>query len=48
MYINVKQYLNFSLSYTINHLTLASVTRLFTVNSDIISLFTSLNAHSGP
>ena len=44
MYIYFMHYLNFFLSCSIKSLTLASVSRLFTIK---ISLFRSFNFHSG-
>ena len=40
-------YLNFFLSCSIKNLTLASVSRLFTIKSDVIFPFTSFNSRSG-
>ena len=40
-------YLNFFLSCSIRSLTLASLSRLFTIKIDVFALFTSFNSHSG-
>ena len=46
MYIYIMLYLNFFLSSTIKNLTLASVSRLVTIKSDVIFLFDKLNSRS--
>ena len=40
-------YLNSFLSCSIRNLTLASLSRLFTIKIDVFALFTSVNSHSG-
>ena len=47
MYNVIMHYLNSFLSYSIRNLTLASLSRLFTIKIDAFSLFTSFNSYSG-
>ena len=43
----IMRYLNSFLSYSIRNLTLASLSRLFTIKIDVFALFTGFNSHSG-
>ena len=43
----IMHYLNSFLSCSIRNLTLASLSRLFTIKIDVFALFTSFNSHSG-
>ena len=43
----IMHYLNSFLSCSIRTLTLASLSRLFTIKIDVFVLFTSFNSHSG-
>ena len=47
MYNVIMQYLNSFLSCSIRNLTLASLSRLFTIKIDVLFSFTSFNFHSG-
>ena len=47
MYNVIMQYLNSFLSCSVRNLTLASLSLLFTIKSDVFPLFTSFNSHSG-
>ena len=44
----IMHYLNSFLSCSIRNLTLASLSRLFTIKIDVFALFTSFNSHSVP
>ena len=43
----IMHYLDSFLSCSIRNLTLASLSRLFTIKIDVFALFTSFNSHSG-
>ena len=43
----IVHYLNSFLSCSIRNLTLASLSRLFTIKTDVFALFTRFNSHSG-
>ena len=47
MYIYIMHYLSFFLSHSIKNLTLAFVSRLFTIKVMLFSFFTSFNSYSG-
>ena len=47
MYNVIMHYLNSFLSCSIRTLTLASMSRLFSIKIDVFALFTSFNSHSG-
>ena len=47
MYKLIMHYLKSFLSCSIRNLTLASLSRLFTIKIDVFALFTSFNSHSG-
>ena len=47
MYNVIMQYLNSFLSCSIGTLSLASLSRLFTIKIYVFSLFTSFSSHSG-
>ena len=44
---SIMHYLNFFLSCSIRSLTLASLSRLFTIKINVFALFTSFNSYSG-
>ena len=46
IYIYIMQYLNFFFSCSTKNLTLAPVSHLFTIKSDVNFLFTSFNFHN--
>ena len=43
----IMHYLNSFLSCSIRNLTLAALSRLFTIKIDVFAIFTSFNSHSG-
>ena len=47
MYNLMMDYFNSFLSCSIKNLTLASLSRLFTIKIDVFALFTSFNSYSG-
>ena len=46
MYNVIMQYLNSLLSCSMRNLTLASLSRLFTIKNDVFPIFTSFNSQS--
>ena len=43
----IMRYLNSFLSFSIRNLTLASLSRVFTIKVDVLPFFTNFNSHSG-